>query len=330
MKNPIAARDLVLPSEAVPLLSSFYIRQRHVDDRDCRLLIELMRTPFDSLERIGRRLGMQGKAAKARLDRLSKVGILQGFACGPSPQSLGLQSRLALYLGESIDCHPRQLLTVPGAVWAAQTYPTATTCLVYSAAASRVPAEVATLAGRAPDRVLDITNPGLSPRPPLSPLDWRVMAAVMEQPRGPLAGAAKRAGLTPRTVRDRRDRMYREGDLFAFPALDASQEVGTILYGAYVRTATAEDLRGVSLSNAWRLNTHHDPPATFVYGYVRTYAETRAVEEKLKQVPGALEVHFTVPQGTWAADDHLRDWVDERIRMWQRARPKENAATRSS
>lgn len=301
-----------------------------MDDRDCQLLIDLMRTPFDSLERIGRRLGMQGKAAKARLDRLSKVGILQGFVCGPSPQSLGLRSRLALYLGDPINCHPRRLLNVSGAVWAAQTYPTATTCLVYDAPASGVPPEMTEFAGRAPDRVLDITNPGLPLRAPLSPLDWRVMAAVMDQPRGPLGEAARRAGLTPRTVRDRRDRMYREGDLFAFPALDASQESGTILYGAYVRTETAEDLRGVNLSNAWRLNTHHDPPATFVYGYVRTYAETRAIEEKLKRLPGALEVHFTVPQGTYGAEDHLRDWVNERIRMWERARRKEGPVGRTS
>lgn len=291
-----------------------------MDERDCRLLIELVRAPFGSFEAIGRRLGVKGMTVKLRLARLEQAGVFQGFVCGPSPAALGMHGRLAIYSGAPIACDARDLLLAPGVAWSARSYPPVVSALVYvDRPDAPLPEALTRLAGRAPDAVTVPDDPRAAHKP-LSPLDWRVMRAVMENPRGSLLDVAASAGLSARTVRARRDRLFEDGDLMAFPSLDATQEAGAILYGAYVGVSHASDLRALRLTNAHRLLTHHSPPATFLYGFVRTYAEAHVAEEKLRALPGATRVHFTVPQGTFEARPRLRAWVDAEIRKWDRAR----------
>jgi DNA-binding Lrp family transcriptional regulator len=289
-----------------------------MDERDCRLLIELMRTPFDSYQSIGRKVGFNGKVTRKRIDRLRTVGVLQGLACGPSPGALGMRSVLAVYLENPIKCDTRDLLALPGVVWAAEVYPPAWTPLFYLREGEDLPKDLMVYAGRPPDRVLNITPSPRTRARELSPLDWRVMRAVMAEPRATVVELSVRCKLTPRTVKTRRDRMLRDGDLFAFPAIDSAQEEGTILYGAYVRSAEVPDLNGVHLPNSWRLNSHQDPPAVFLYGYVKNYAEAKGTERQLQSIPGVQEVYFTIPQGTYCANRRLESWVDERIEFWGR------------
>jgi len=299
-----------------------------MDERDCRLLVELMRSPFDSYESIGRTLGFSGKSAKQRFDRLRDVGILAGFVTGPSPESLGMRSVLAVYLEHPIRCDIRELRPLPGVVWVAETYPPAWTPLFYLRDGEDLPKDLRTYAGRLPDRVLDITPQPETRAGELSPLDWRVMRAVMSSPRATTVELAAQCGLTARTVRSRRDRLLREGRMFAFPAIDSAKEDGAILYGAYVRATRASDLPAVHLPNSWRLNTHQNPPAVFLYGFVKNYAEARDAERRLTGLAGVQEVYFTVPQGTYAANERLARWVEDRIEFWDQIRRKDRSIRR--
>ena len=291
-----------------------------MDERDCRLLLEIMRTPFASLEELGRHLGITGKATKFRLDRLKEVGILGGLACGPGPAALGTESRLAVYQDRPIKCDLRDLLRLPNAVWAAENIPPSWTALFYTRPGESLPKGLRSLAGRDPDRVLRITELDSGAGEVLSPLDWKAMLAVMGHPGAPLRELAAACGLTARTVRTRRDKLLVTGGLFAFPELDTSREGGAILFGAYVRSTLVGGLDAIRLANSWRLNTHSEPPAAFLYGFVRTYAELRAVEQRLRSLPGVDEVLMLVPCGTHSANDRLRGWVRERVDFWERAR----------
>ncbi|GEM_PF-2379911 len=294
-----------------------------MDERDCRILMALVRSPFESYESLGREIGTSGTAVRARLDRLARAGVFLGFACGPSAIALRRHARLAVYAPGVDDVDARDLLLAPEVAWAASAYPSATVAMLYREdPEAPLPAELARVTGReAPDALVTPNDPReLAERPPLSPLDWRVLRAVMDAPRGTARALADATGLTPRTVRERRDRMLREGDLMAFPATDATREEGAILYNAYVNVAAPEDLRALRLANAQRMVTHHDPPGTFLVGYARTYAEAHVAEEKLRALPGATHVTFSVPQGTFVARERLASWVDAEIRRWDKAR----------
>src|SRR5581483_4353211 len=68
-----------------------------MDERDCRILMALVRSPFESYESLGREIGTSGTAVRARLDRLARAGVFLGFACGPSAIALRRHARLAVY-----------------------------------------------------------------------------------------------------------------------------------------------------------------------------------------------------------------------------------------
>lgn len=299
-----------------------------VDERDCRLLMELARSPFASFESLGRTLGMSGTATKTRLVRLAHAGIFQGLALTPSPAALGLHGRLAVYGGAPVAASPAQLAQVPEAAWAATAYPPSSVVLLYREDPDApLPPELAALAGRPPDSITIPSDPReAAARPPLSPLDWRVMRALLEAPRGTVRALAEATGLSERVVRERRDRMLASGDVAAFPMVDATREAGAIYYNAYVAARRAEDLRGFRFPNAQRVTTHHDPPAVFLAGFVRTYAEAHVAEERLRALPGAAHVSFTVPQGIALATPRLREWVDAQIARWDAARRKPRVA----
>jgi DNA-binding Lrp family transcriptional regulator len=303
-----------------------------VDERDCRLLIELTRAPFEPYEALGRRLDITGTAVKKRLDRLEAEGIWLGLACGPSPKALGREGRLVVWGAPAPRAGPRDLLAAPEVAWAASAYPTATVAMLYREdPKAPLPDELGRLAGRAPEAVVVPHDPReVAAREVLSPLDWRVVRAVAHEPRASVRALAEACGLSARVVRERRDAMFARGDLMAFPSVDATREEGAILYNAYVGAQDAEAIKGFRFGNAHRIVTHHDPPGTFLVGYVRTYAETHVAEERLRAMPGVRDVTFSVPQGTLVARERLEGWVDAEIARWEKARRGAHSALPSS
>jgi DNA-binding Lrp family transcriptional regulator len=292
-----------------------------VDERDCRILMAIMRAPFDSMEAIGRSIGTSGTAAKARLDRMRAAGIYQGLVCGPTGRALGRTERLVVFGHGPSEVDLEALARVDEVAWAALSFPPASVAMLYREAPDApLPPALANAAGRAPDAVIVRDDPHGHERGPLSPLDWRVIDALMEDPRASLRDLAEAAKLSPRTVRERRDALVSSGNLMAFPNVDATREEGVILYSASLTLDRADALRGLRLANAHRVATHQHPPGAHFLGYVRTYAEAHVVEEKLRATPGVSAVTFSIPQGTVVALERLRGWTRAQLQFWETAR----------
>jgi len=295
-----------------------------VDERDCRILMELVRAPFETFEGVGARVGVTGTAVKARLARMEKAGIYAGLAVGPAPHALGKHARLAVFAqgGPLVEGDLAALCRVDEVAWAARAYPTASVAMLYrDDPGAPVPESLVKAAGRAPDTLVVPADPRVvAQSAPLSPLDWRVMRAVMQEPRASASRLGVLSGLSAKVAKERRDRMLAEGALMAFPVVDATREEGAFLYSAYVGAQSPDALRGVRLPNAHRIVTHHEPPGAYLMGYVRTYAEAHVVEEKLRAMDGVADVTFSVPQGTLLARERLDAWVGAQIERWAQAR----------
>jgi DNA-binding Lrp family transcriptional regulator len=300
-----------------------------LDERDCRILIELTRAPFASLADLGRALGVSATAAKARLDRLADAGTYRGLVAAPAARALGKHDRLAVWSRAPPDAEPAQLLAAPEVAWASRAYPTSTVAMLYrDDPDAPLPRELLAAAGRAPDAVVTPADPSrAADHLPLSPLDWRIVDALLDEPRATARALAARAGLSARTARARRDALLASGLLGVFPSVDATLEEGSILYNAYVALERPEDARALRLADAHRIVTHHAPPAVFLVGFVRTYAEAHVAEEKLRAAPGVRDVTFSVPQGTLVARDRVAAWTRAEIAKWDRARRRPLAGT---
>jgi DNA-binding Lrp family transcriptional regulator len=290
-----------------------------VDTRDARILAELTRSPFAPLESIGRTVGTSGTAVKARLDRLAARGVLLGFAAAPWASSFGRIGRLAVF-EDALDADLERIALVEDVAWAARSSTGAVGVMIYvREPIAQVPAALAREVGGRAVALVRPTEPESAG--PLSPLDWRVMDAVVQEPRATLARHAELSGLNARTVRQRREALRGQGMLLS-PIVDATREPGEVYYNAYVSARSLADIKALRIPSSLRVASHDDPPAAFLVGHAPTYAAAQEVERKLRALPGAQHVTLDVPRGMVVATDRLRGWIAQELDRWTLARRK--------
>lgn len=289
-----------------------------MDVRDFRIYLELERNPFASWEAIGRTIGMSGTAVKVRIDRMRSRGVISGVYVMPVAQVLGRHWQTFGIAAGSDGPDDAAILRADDVVWTWRDHRGLLVVNAFTEEEDAVPEGLIAMFGKA---ALVPTQP----EPPitldpasfvLSPLDWRILEVLIDRPRTPLSSMARQVGLSARTVRKRRDALYRRGLVRAFISLDASREPGEIVYGAYVSVDRRENLRKVRARGAARVWTHYNPPAALLMGHVPTYSAAAEAERQLQATPGAKGVMFSIPTGGSFAAERVREWIQAERRRW--------------
>ncbi len=234
-----------------------------MDQRDVQIIVELYRQPFASHSTLGRAVGLTGKAVQARLERMTRAHVLNGFYVMPSAAVFRRHWQVIPFGPLPIEPPLEQLLAVEDVVNVWRGSPRTAMVNVYSTAPDSPP----------PPRLAEILNVRsmevVAPDPPdrfsfaqstLSSLDWRVLDAMLENPREPLARIAERSGLTARTVRRHRDSLWAKGLVSVVPNLDTTGESGLLVYSGFV-VATQKTVLGASAS-PWAPSPPAPPPAS--------------------------------------------------------------------
>lgn len=149
----------------------------------------------------------------------------------------------------------------------------------------------------------------------LDRLDWRIMAALSEDARRPLAAVADEVGVTVKTVRNRLQAMRNEGSLDEFVIVDFSRVSGIVPFQLAVwhDEDVSPGPRLVELFED-RYLAHFDPPegayAPFVVRiFAYTPAEVQALVRAANDVAGVTRVE---PQMATGGYDNS-DWVWELV-----------------
>ncbi len=289
-----------------------------MDVRDFRIYLELERNPFASWETVGRAVGISGTAVKTRIDRMRARGVISGVYVMPVAQVLGRH-----WVTFGIAAAPEgpddaAILRADDVVWTWRDHRGLLVVNAFTREENAIPGGLIALFGK-PALVPTQPEPPMTADPArfvLSVLDWRILEVLIDRPRASISSLAREIGLSPRTVRKRRDDLYRRGLIRAFISLDASREPGVIVYGAYVSVDRRESLRTVRAPGAARVWTHYDPPAALLMGHVDTYSEAAEAEKQLNATPGAKGVMFSIPTGGSFATDRVREWIRAERRRW--------------
>ena len=299
-----------------------------MDERDYRVVLELTRNPFASCEAIGREVGMTGTAVRARVDSMEARGVLNGYHVLPSPRVFGRWRHIFAYRDVAPEPSLTTLLGMENAVAVFRGSPGMIMVNTYDLEVDAgPPAALVKLIGRAPDGAVLTDDPGEG-RPPnlvLSPLDWRVIAALLDDPRAPLAELARATRLTARTVRKRRDDLVRKGLLHVSPIVDTSREPGLIVFSGYVMVERKSDLERIQAPGLGWVWTHHDPPAAAFFGRAATYGEVQETQRSLQSIRGVLHVDLTVARGGGIASRRLHRWIRAELKPWNRSRKRRDA-----
>jgi DNA-binding Lrp family transcriptional regulator len=296
-----------------------------VDEKDFHILAHLARDPFVSNEKIGQALGLSGNSVKRRIEALVAEGVVPATWLLPVPQIFRRHSRIFVYkdvvrLDEAVEF----ALGEDPVVWAGFDVDRSFHVHAYTPTPdASVPEGLVKFLG----------EPAFSVSPPfyqsdpneavLSPLDLRVLLVLIRRPRASLKELADATGLSPKTVRRRRDAMFANGLFILFPVIHVARARGLVLYNAYAQGAKVPSNAQQILSALPRcrlITTRTNPPGVWMIGWADSISEVADVEARLRTLPGVERAGIIMRQRVDFAVDRVEGWIREDLAKWDRLR----------
>lgn len=302
-----------------------------MDATDIRIVREMGLRPYGAKPRdpeavreaeIARRLAVDVKTVKARVDRMREAGFLRGYQIVPNLRHLGLAAAGYLYRIADPDAKREALAHVgkTEALLEIHDFLGAHACVDVAfrnadELAGKLRAIGEITGDRAPERFYDRVLPTVPHA--LSPLDWRIIAALRGRADRPLAEVATEVGVTLKTVRRRFDRMAAEGSFFVVPMLDPARATGLLLFELLVYTIpdAPASTQAQVLAALDENYVYHYAPASRSLGnfdvllFGESVAEVDRLREAARRVPGVARVDALLFQG-WM---DFSSWMDGRI-----------------
>lgn len=301
------------------------------DETDFHILARVWHDPFASYEAIGHELGLSGNTAKKRLERLEADGVISGIWALPAPQLFHRHARIFAFREPR---RPAQALeaalrTDPVA-WALERTDHRVSVLAYlESPTDGAPEKLVRLLGSP----IFTVSPAVFQRPGdlrvLSPLDLRVLRVLVRQPRASLQELATLSGLSPKTVRRRRDEMFRDEVFSILTPLQGARSHGLVVYNLLVQTPEVTlAQRGAILAALPRcvlLSETENPKGLYLLGRAPSLAQALQDEERARGAPGVTHVQLNLFLRHEFAAERIEGWIQEQIQMWDRARRKKPA-----
>ncbi len=298
-----------------------------VDGADVQIIAQVQANPTASYAEIGRAVGLSGTSVGSRLERMREAGILTGLRALPIA---GLFDRYPTLLSFEPQAAPEDLaqrmLKVGSVVWVDRQQDDRVTALVYSATqvCDALPPLV-DVVGQEPELSLTLVERSVGPNDTLSPLDWRVMRELVEDPRASVTDLADRTGLAHNTVRKRRDKLWGEGYLRLFPLLQTAHAPGLIVFLMVLQAEDPDDRAKIQhvFPSGVPVSLHEDcggRPGVTILGHASTVAELMDLEDRIEATEGldlVLRIHNLA---RCFATERVLDWIDAEIETWEQAR----------
>ncbi|HII40496.1 MAG TPA: AsnC family transcriptional regulator [Thermoplasmata archaeon] len=297
-----------------------------MDDADFRLLAHLFRDPFASYRELGQELALSGPAARNRLERLAESGVLRGFQVLPSAEVMGRTHVMWEYPEPRERPESSKVLTIEDVAWAVEWHDNSWTVHAFvRRPRERPPATLDALMG-APGRAahpLAETDPGVAdPDAVLSPLDWRLIAALATEPRATAVRLAQESGLSPKSVRARRAALVERGRLQVIPRVAYAASRGVILFDLLVMLSRPADEPSIRrmIPTGVLLRANRSPPSGFFFCRADSVHAISDLERRVAGLPGVSRVVSRFPKSREYAGDRIRAWVDAKNEEWAQAR----------
>lgn len=262
-----------------------------MDAKDFRLLVALHEDARASYRSLGRRVGLTAPAVRERIRRLEAKGVFHGFWLTPDPQVVGREDLLVLYSADRTREDLETALAVPDVAWAAWKVDGGLTVQMWPRDLERAVRQLSLALGASPSGQ---TVAEATPRSPLSALDWRIVEALIDDPRLPLRDLCDRTGLSPKTVRKRLAQLRRAQAVYITPKLGSLGDSGEIVFPLLVfGDARATDVRR-TMGDAFLLNDTEVPPTKYFLCRARDMGEVTDRVQKVRKLPGVASAVVTL------------------------------------
>lgn len=289
-----------------------------MDEVDGRIVAELMQRPLASVGDLCGAAGLTRNAVKARLARLRECGALAGFSGSPNPALVGRTGLVSVYPAPTPD-RPNpptdKVLAVEDVAFFSINHDGKLAAITYAREASREPPPALNvLMGGAPERTFLMQAPPLDPPgAALSPAQWRVLEAMVPDPRAPASAIAAATGLSAKSARRHREWLVKSGALVVQPLVLEGRDPSGLFYEIYAQGAGMADPTLVQRAiggRTWILDRLEEPRGVLLLCMGKGLSEAVAALTRAKAAPGVehAELVLGVEFG----------WRPERVQGWCR------------
>lgn len=262
-----------------------------MDAKDFRLLVALHEDARASYRSLGKRVSLTAPAVRERLHRLEEKGVFHGFWLTPDPQVLGRKDLLVLFGGERTRTDLETALAVRDVVWAAWKVDGGLTVQMWPRDSKEAVARLVASLGARPSGQTVAED---TPHEPLSSLDWRIMDALVDDPRLPLQELCGRTGLSPKTVRKHLSQLRRDQSVYITPKLGILGDSGEVVFPLLVHgDVRAAEIRQ-TMGDAFLLNDTEVPPVKYFLCRVPDMQQVTDRVQRVRKLPGVESAVVTL------------------------------------
>lgn len=152
----------------------------------------------------------------------------------------------------------------------------------------------------------------------VSPADWRIMDALVDDPMIPFVDIVRKTGLSPKTVRKHLEMLIHDETIFIIPRLGSLSDSGDVVYHLTVAGKVGISELRRALGEALLIGDTHDPPMKYLLCKANDLADVTTRTRAVKKIPGVESAEVTLNRELLVAKDFVHDLLREKIRDWDR------------
>jgi len=283
-----------------------------VDAKDFRLLVALDGDARQSFHALGRNVSLSAPAVRDRIRRLEGRGIVQGYWVSIVPAIFGRQDLLVTFDPDWNRDEAMKALGAPDVAWVAWKVDGGLTVEVWPHDVDRAVATLRRFLDRDPSWH-GVAGPGWSAE--LSSLDWRVLDALIDDPRAPIDELSSSTGLSPKTVRKHLNGLIRSEAIYVVPRLGFLKDSGEIVYHLVVAgNASFASVKRV-LGDAELIHETQDTPKKYLFCRADSLGEMTSKNHALERLPGVASVQVSLNREMMFGTEFVHRLVRERIKQ---------------
>lgn len=281
-----------------------------LDAKDFRLLVALHEDARSSYRALGRRVSLTAPAVRERLHRLESKGVFHGFWLTPDPGVLDRRDLIVLFPGEWTRADAEKALQAPDVAWVAWKVDGAITVQLWPRDVDGAVEELSRILG-ATASSQTLADPGSHAL--LSQLDWRIMDALVDDPRLPVRDLCARTRLSPKTVRKHLRALLRDRSIYITPKLGSFGEAGEIVFPLLVYgSAHAADVRR-AIGDSFLLNSAESPPMMYLLCRAPDMNEITVRLQAVQKVRGVESAAVTLNRDLLIDRDYIHTAIREQM-----------------
>lgn len=282
-----------------------------MDEADFRIVGHLFQHPLAGPQELARAVNLTRNAVARRFRMLQESALGLAFHAYPHQDLFALEFTLHLYAPEK-PIAGKAINDVATVIGYDINHDGLHAVTTWRHPGTPRPAELDRLMGGPP--LVEFTDSAPGPAAPyLTRLEWKVVAALLDEPRASLSSLARRTGLAPRTCARARDRLLQSKAVRVTATIREDHAEGLPVYRLYVQGRPApKDVTRILGQDA--IVSDQVKEGTVYFARAASLGSIMAAAEAMRKADNVEDVKLILSKDSGLARPYLRQLIANKMR----------------